>query len=135
MGRSEEVLQSVASLGLMACMADGKPDWREVECFSRAFKELFAISYRDARSLMFHALLRVRALTSETEINCACHTLNEHLSTAQRFDVFEALAEVIVADRRVTRDEKVFLESLASGLDLESLLEDRSRQGSEEWQQ
>lgn len=123
--RADDVLVALAILGLVATVADGEADPREIDQFSREFRNQFALSKQSALKLIGIALRRIRTTDPERLIPMACDTLNEHLTTDQRLRVFDGLVEVLIADGRVHEGEECFLDYVASRLCLVAALEKR----------
>ena len=70
------------------------------------------------------AALRQIKLSGELNIiDCACDTLNEHLNSSQKLGLFEALAEILIADGKIHEGEEFFLDYIARRLQLEDSLE------------
>ena len=120
--RSEDVLIAIATLGLVATVADGEANYREVEAFTEQFKKRFALSKRESTKLIAAALGRIRLVREASVIDCACDTINEHLSGAQKVALFDGLAEVLIADETVHEGEEYFLDYISRRLGLEDLL-------------
>ena len=123
--RSDQVLVAIATLGLVATIVDGQADYREIESFTREFRRRFALSRRYSLRLIAAALRRVRLAAEENVTDCACDTLNEHLDSSQKIQLFEGIAEVLVADGSIHGGEEYFLDYLANKLGLVRLLENR----------
>lgn len=123
--RAEDLLVAIAVLGLVATIADGEAELREIETFAREFKKRFALSRRQSLKIIGLALKRIRTLPGTNVIDCACDTLNVHLDTQQKLGIFEALSEVLIADGHIHRGEEYFLDYIASKLSLLQSLEKR----------
>ena len=124
-GRADDVLITIAVLGLVATIVDGEPDFREIDTFTREFRKRFALSRRQSLKLIGLALRRIRMANGTNMIDCACDTLNEHLDSSQKIGLFEALSDVLVADGRIHEGEEYFLDYIAGKLNLLQSLEKR----------
>jgi uncharacterized tellurite resistance protein B-like protein len=123
--RADELLISVAVLGLVATVADGKADHREIDCITRSFRKQFALSRRHSLKLIGAALKRIRQATEGNIIDCSCDTLNEHLEVGQKEKLFECLADVLISDGIVHEGEEDFLDYVAYRLGITRALEKR----------
>lgn len=116
--RADEVLIAIAVLGLVASVVDGNADVREISRFTDEFRRRFALSRRHSLKLIGIALRRIRIANGTNIIDCACDTLNEHLDSSQRLGLFEALAEILVADGAIHEGEEFFFDYVAVRLNL-----------------
>ena len=117
-GRADELLIAIAVLGLVATIVDGEADFREIDSFTRDFRKRFALSKRQSIKLIGLALKRIRIANGTNMIDCACDTLNEHLDSSQKIELFEALSDVLIADGRIHEGEEYFLDYIAGKLNL-----------------
>ncbi len=123
--RADDVLIAIAVLGLVATIADGEADIREIDTFTRHFRKRFALSKGQSLKLIGLALRRVTMTNGTEMIDCACETLNEHLDCSQKTGLFDALSDVLVADGQIHESEEYFLGFIAGKLNLLSALEKR----------
>ena len=123
--RADDLLIAIAVLGLVATVADGEPDLRELDSFTRQFGKRFVLSKRESLRLIGLALKRIRTAGGENIVDCACDTINEHLNLSQKTGIFEALCDVLIADGRIHEGEEFFLDYIAGKLDLLKSLEKR----------
>lgn len=119
---ADEVYISTAVLALVASIADGDPDRREIECLFERFKFRFALTSRGARRYVTSALARVRGNDPIGAFETACERLVEHLDLDQRLNLMDDLADIIISDNRVDRLEECFLDDVAMRLGLVSVL-------------
>lgn len=122
--RADDVLVAVAVLGLVATVADGEADYREVKEFTRSFQE-FVLSKSDANRIIGIAIKQMRSRPPENVIDCPCETLNEYLNLSQKMRLFDGLAAVLVADGVVHKNEEHFLDYIAMKLDLVEALKEK----------
>ncbi len=125
--RSDDILIAAATLGLVATIVDGDADIREIETFTREFREHFALSQRHSLRLISAALSRIRGGTDSSTIDCACDTLNEHLTTSQRLTLFDWLGEVLVSDGKILEGEEYFLDYIVQRLNLSEPIREKYR--------
>ena len=123
--RSDEVLIALATLGLVAAIADGEADHREIDTFTREFRRRFVLSGSQALKLIGLALKRVRTARGTSAVDCACDTLNEYLDDSQKLELFETLSDVLVADGLIHEGEEYFIGYVAGKLSLLKFLEKR----------
>lgn len=116
--RADEVLVAIAVLGLIASVADGQADYREIETFTSEFRKRFALSRRHSLKLIGAALKRITLAGQTNIIDCSCDTLREHLDSSQKVKLFEGLAEVLIADGKVHEGEEHFLDYVAHKLNI-----------------
>lgn len=121
--RVDDILVAIAVLGLVATIADGEADLREIDTFTREFRRRFALSRNQSLKLIGIALGKIRLENGAALLDCACDTLNEHLDSSQKFGLFEALSDVLIADGRIHEGEEYFLEFVAQKLNLLKTLE------------
>ena len=119
---ADDVLVAIAVLGLVATIADGDADLREVQTFTRAFARKFALSRRQSMKLVGLALKRIRGTKGLDLIDAACDTLNQHLELSQKLWLFEALTDVLVADGRIDEREEIYLDYIVGKLHIASML-------------
>ena len=122
---SEDVLVSVAVLGLIATVADGEPHAREIDQFTQVFVERFSLSKPKALKVLGIAVRRMQQGNAEEVLNATCDNLNANLSNEQKMTLFDGLADVIVADGVVHRSEEHFMDLIAEKLSLEEALSAR----------
>ena len=113
---SDEVLVAIAVLGLVAALADGKADIREVECFVKEFRNSFALSRKHSNRLIDLALKRINENEEAEVIDKACDTLNEYLEAKHKMNIFRILAKILIADKFIHYGEEYYLEYVASRL-------------------
>jgi uncharacterized tellurite resistance protein B-like protein len=123
--RSDDVLICIAILGLVATIADGNADYREIDSFTDEFRKSFALTKRQSLKLISAALKRIRTCKEDNVIDTTCDTLNEYLDSEQKYHLFESLAEVLVSDGRVHDGEEYFLDYIVDKLHLSAYLEQR----------
>lgn len=123
--QSNELLVSIATLGLLAAIADGEAVPVEVDTFSLAFNRSFALKRRQSLRILGQALKRVRETKDVDIFESSCDVLNEHLDMSEKVRVFEELAEVLVADGKVHEVEEYFLECVARKLKIVRALQQR----------
>ena len=121
--QSDEVLVAIATLGMVATIADGEADFREIETFEREFRKLFALSRSHSMKLIAAAIGLMRLSRELNIIDCACDTINEHLDSPQKMRLFDGLAEVLIADNKIKDGEEYFLDYIAQRLNLVGYLE------------
>ena len=121
--RADDVLVAIATLGLVATIADGDADLREIETFTREFGRRFVLSRPQSLRLVGLAVRKVQHARGLELIDSACDTLNEHLEAAQKLWLFDTLSEVLVADGRVDEREEYYLDYIVGKLRLEKALE------------
>ena len=120
--RADEVLIATAVVGLVASVADGEPDPREIECVFNRLKHRFALSDRAARRLVSAAVYRIRTDDSAKAFENACDTLRAHLDIPQRLNLMDDLADIVVSDDKIHELEEYFLDHVAVRLSLVSVL-------------
>lgn len=121
--RADDLLIAIAVLGLVATIVDCEANVREIDSFTREFRKRFALSRRQSLKLIGLALKRIRMANGANMIDCACDTLNEHLDSLQKMELFEALSDVLIADGRIQEGEECFLDYIAGKLNiLQSLM-------------
>ena len=123
--RAEDVLVAVAVLGLVATVADGEADYREIKEFTRSFQQEFALSKNEATRIIGVALKHMRANLPEDVIDNPCETLNEFLNLSQKMNLFDGLAEVMIADGVIHKTEENFLDYIATKLNLVEALKEK----------
>lgn len=123
--RADDVLISIAVLGLVATIVDGEADIREIDRFTGEFRERFALSRRQSLRLIGHALKRIKLANGMNLIDCACDTLNEHLDSSQKIGLFETLSDVLLADGLIHEGEEYLLDYIADRLNILQSLESR----------
>ncbi|MBN8549648.1 MAG: TerB family tellurite resistance protein [Deltaproteobacteria bacterium] len=125
--RADDVLVAIAVLGLVATVADGEADYREIESFTKEFRKQFALSKRHSLRLIGAALQRITRNGQADIIDCACDTLRENLDSSQRVRLFEGLAAILLADGKIHEGEEYFLDYVVQKLDLQDTLERQYR--------
>lgn len=117
-----DVLVSIAVLGLIGALADGHADASELRAFTKSFRRKFWIPESKALRIAMIATRRIVSLPSSEVVSQACDELNFYLSLAQRVDVFDAIADVLVADGKVHEGEEFYLDFIAEklGIDLDT---------------
>lgn len=123
--RADDLLVSIATVGLLASVADGEPDVREIDCFVAALMRQFALSRSRAIKVVSRALVAIRSIGPERQLECAFDTLNAHLSVSQKLALFDLSAEILLADRTVIEGERLFLDYLVVRLRLSDALAER----------
>jgi uncharacterized tellurite resistance protein B-like protein len=123
--RADDVLISIAVLGLAAAAVDGEPERGEIDCFTRKFKRQFALSRPRAFRLMAAAVRRLHSDREGRALQAAFDCLNEQLNLDQKLEVFDCLVEIVVADSRVRGGEEEYLDYVALKLMLVKALNER----------
>lgn len=123
--QADNVLISIALLGLVATVADGEPVSREVDKFLLSFRRKFALSSRQTLRLVSTALTILRRDEQGKAVEHACDTINEHLTCAQRCEMFEKLIDIVLVDGRLAHGEEVYLDYIAQRLGLIDSLQQR----------
>ena len=123
--RADEVLVAIAVLGLVATIADGDADIREIETFTREFGRRFVLSRRQSIRIVGLALQKVQTARGLELLDTACDTVNEHLDESQKLWLFEALTDVLIADGQVDEREEIYLDYIVGKLGLMRHLERR----------
>lgn len=121
--RSDEVLIAVAVLGLIATMADGEASPIEIEKFTSAYRQRFALSRKRSMKLISVALHRIKIDQKGTAIDNACDTLNEYLTLEQKMKTYDSLADILIADAVIHDGEAWFMDYIARKLKLEDEME------------
>lgn len=123
--RADYILVAVAVLGLAASVADGEADYREIKKFTSAFQQEFLLLKSDAVKIIEIALKQMRTYPRENIIDCPCETLNEHLNLSQKMRLFDGLAEILIADGVIHKNEEHFLDYIAMKLNIVEALKEK----------
>lgn len=121
--RNNDILTTIAVLGLIATISDGEADRREIKQFVDLFRAKFSLSAKSAIRIIGEALTRVRTQPLEPLLETSCETINDHLCSEQKLKLFDTLAEILVADGKIQESEVHFLDLIAAKLHLADALE------------
>ncbi len=106
---SNELLICIATVGLMAVVADGHADIREVDCFMNNFRRNFLIPRSRAMKIINYALKRILKSEHGKLVEYSCAHINMHTNTEQRIVLLDIISEILVSDGITTDGEKFFL--------------------------